>query len=830
MPALVDHYSTEIARNSDEEGESSYAEVDLTADLDYTGGYTEQGTHYELDYSSGWMYLGTSWDETYAALSEGGGNGDCCGGGNGDCCESDPPQITGISPDTGPYGEGGYIEIMGTGFDPTGCGCVASVSFGAVETVTDTQVNVYYDENASTGTYPIYLYTSEDLGSNMNTWFVITGDQTPSISYVKPAPPWPAGATFGFSIYGSGFGTSPGLQFSCCIDSFSIIDSSDGEIDGNVTVDAGAAGDTTNVSVTSNGYYGLGFLGGAGQSSTGSAYQVQLAGGAPPALTQSPATLNMSIGDSNKTISVSVSPSMTFTPQFSSPTLLGNSNSNCQADLTATGQQGTGTATAAVTAANPSQESPQNSCSGIFSVEVCSPAQASSPTDVIVPPQAILLQMFGETVGAYDGSTNIPELSVAWAGFNRFAYSGQTYLFNGVSTWQALIDSGNVADRGTPTNGQEPELDNAVAVFTGAGGDITGGATCYWSPTNTQMGAVQAAFQSQTTAFPSGTGAPTCWGAATYGAQIVWKTSMPNNLVPGYQSAPAFLFMRARPSSSRASRCADSVATPGGSKMTKLLFTIPIALTFAARTGAAQTNGDSAAVEHIRALQRELAPVNNEEYGRITPDFKESHLTEIRKSIQSEVLAALRVSDDADALGKLSQMLHSQIDPNNHFQEDSMVAHRVGIGGFTGVVVGYPLYYGSGVFPTTRVVIDGYRNTGGGYELAAETGIALENCGLVLTQLPSPRPNEAWFLAHGHLYGNQVYHEVARIYAFDGYQFKELWAPPEPLDHPDFKVLKGAVVVTYGGPELSNPKQPKLEGTVPLTVNGAVVTTRTIAP
>jgi hypothetical protein len=99
-------------------------------------------------------------------------------------------------------------------------------------------------------------------------------------------------------------------------------------------------------------------------------------------------------------------------------------------------------------------------------------------------------------------------------------------------------------------------------------------------------------------------------------------------------------------------------------------------------------------------------------------------------------------------------------------------------------------------------VLDGYRKTISGYELAAEAGQALENCGLTLFQLESPRSNQAWFLAHGHLYGDQVYKEIVRIYSFDGYHFTEEWAPGKPMGAPKFKITKNSLSPTS---RLSNP-------------------------
>lgn len=140
----------------------------------------------------------------------------------------------------------------------------------------------------------------------------------------------------------------------------------------------------------------------------------------------------------------------------------------------------------------------------------------------------------------------IPQQSVGVVSQNRF----NRPEFGSPTTYNQIVDSGQVASNQRPSNGVEPQLDNAVAVFTGLAGDIVGGSTCYWSPQNSEMTPIQAAFTSGTTTFPSGTLDPRCyytWGSGGGSqTQIVWKTSMPNNVLSGYQNAPAFLFERQR--------------------------------------------------------------------------------------------------------------------------------------------------------------------------------------------------------------------------------------------------------------------------------------------
>jgi hypothetical protein len=247
-----------------------------------------------------------------------------------------------------------------------------------------------------------------------------------------------------------------------------------------------------------------------------------------------------------------------------------------------------------------------------------------------------------------------------------------------------------------------------------------------------------------------------------------------------------------------------------------------------AQTPSDEPMGGTQRIQRVRTLLRELTPTNNDEYRRITPAFREDHLGEIRNLVQSGILESLKTSDDAQAIGKV---LQSYID-SNELGSGQFIYHYQ-LGGIKAIVIGYAVRFGGAAISSVRVIIDGYRNTGSGYELAAETGQALEDCTLKMAQLVSPRPNEAWFLAHGQVqYGGSVYKEVIRIYSFDGYKFDDMWAPEAPKENPKFEISKDSVVVTYDGPNLGNLgfHQPVLEDTVHLTANGAVVTTLTAVP
>ena len=128
------------------------------------------------------------------------------------------------------------------------------------------------------------------------------------------------------------------------------------------------------------------------------------------------------------------------------------------------------------------------------------------------------------------------------SGHPRGAYTG-----GAAATWQSvLVPSQFYGASNATTTGPERELRNAALVYSGDVGDIVGGASCLWSPTNAQWTVIQTALNSGTTDFPSSTaiGVPNCF--ADVPRQIVYKESISLNRSPGSTSAPAFVFLRQR--------------------------------------------------------------------------------------------------------------------------------------------------------------------------------------------------------------------------------------------------------------------------------------------
>ncbi len=215
------------------------------------------------------------------------------------------------------------------------------------------------------------------------------------------------------------------------------------------------------------------------------------------AVSQSPSTISMSTGDTNKVLTVAVNPASVASQSQISQGLQSNPNSSSNASMTFTPPQSfSGNDNWTIAASG------SNSPSGIFSATACAMGICSQTSSTItVPPQLLIQMMYAEA----NGTNQTAMQSVGEAIENRFS---SQYFTNQFNTWQNSLVSGQVALNTSITTGVEPELDAAVNVFT----DHDGGwcsALAWWTPTSAQWANVQAAINSGTTTFPSGTGAPT---------------------------------------------------------------------------------------------------------------------------------------------------------------------------------------------------------------------------------------------------------------------------------------------------------------------------------
>ncbi|HEY6273046.1 MAG TPA: hypothetical protein VIX19_13785, partial [Terriglobales bacterium] len=243
-------------------------------------------------------------------------------------------------------------------------------------------------------------------------------------------------------------------------------------------------------------------------------------------LSQSPSSFNMSTGDTNQQITVTVNPSnVPVTLSFSgtsSPT--SNPNSSGAVTLSTSGS-GSGTINSKVTA------SPAGN-SGVYKVTASANGSTSSnSTTIQIPPQVLIRMMQAEAGGT--GNDTAME-SLGDVARNRI---GSSLFDPPYSNYQNTIVSGQFALSST-TTGIEPELDLSVDVFLTRAGDFCG-ALAFWTPTSAQWTAVQSAISSKTTSFPAGTGAPVFGSWSTANQQILYDSAV------GTQGngAPNFVFL-----------------------------------------------------------------------------------------------------------------------------------------------------------------------------------------------------------------------------------------------------------------------------------------------
>lgn len=199
-------------------------------------------------------------------------------------------------------------------------------------------------------------------------------------------------------------------------------------------------------------------------------------------------------------------------------------------------------------------------CGGVLDVQLAAnPGGPSSNfTRVVIPPEDQVKQMLGSAIAyaqipSLDPS-QVAQTSVSIAAKNRFGNSA--FSCNGTvpASWKDLANCGS-NNIETYNGSYRPmvTVQNAANVFLGlVPGTFVGGATCYWSPTNGQFASVQSVFNQGAQPFDITTiGGPTCFSPQFYPTdpQILWKTSEPYSTLPNNNAAPAFLFVRLRPSS-----------------------------------------------------------------------------------------------------------------------------------------------------------------------------------------------------------------------------------------------------------------------------------------
>ncbi len=109
--------------------------------------------------------------------------------------------------------------------------------------------------------------------------------------------------------------------------------------------------------------------------------------------------------------------------------------------------------------------------------------------------------------------------------------------------------------------------------------------------------------------------------------------------------------------------------------------------------------------------------------------------------------------------------------------------------------------------PASLALIQGFRKIGSSeYAFGGDTGDAM--FGVMwpgIGKLQSPVEGQLWFIAQGQVGGFMGDLDRARIYSFDGFEFKEEWKPEDREDM-QITIDDGRIHLTYIGPKIERAK------------------------
>jgi hypothetical protein len=214
----------------------------------------------------------------------------------------------------------------------------------------------------------------------------------------------------------------------------------------------------------------------------------------------------------------------------------------------------------------------------------------------------------------------------------------------------------------------------------------------------------------------------------------------------------------------------------------------------------------------VTQLRRELLAYTAEDDARLRSNgYVAEHLKEIRNLVRAEILRGL---NNGVATEQVAKGLRSMLQDDWNVPV-SLIHAR--INGIDLIVVGYSILHGGAALPGSTTVLEGFRNVRDKYEACAEPGDGASDSLMRLDELPSPRSDEMWFMAHGQQLQVMQYAEKIGIYSFDGVRFNKLWTTL-PKKQASLQVEKDSVRVTFEDPERVSP----MVLTVALTPAGPV--------
>lgn len=259
-------------------------------------------------------------------------------------------------------------------------------------------------------------------------------------------------------------------------------------------------------------------------------------------------------------ISITDNPQLTTTASVSgysfnvaySAQFLGNPHSTCQAALSIPSTSGSTTAS--------SRMSAPNGCGGIFTVSgVVGQSTTQNAIYAVTPPDILVRELWGEANAQAAAGDHVSELAVGNTIRQRF---GDAQYFKGFNNYQDMANNNNrgfdglnrcaTGRLGSVAHGTETV--NAAYIYGGVSSAATdvADAKCFASPTPNDWNLhILPTLQSGSTIYPAPLVQETgCFNQAN--RQIVYKSSVGNNIGYGGAQVPAFVFVQWRLPSSPA--------------------------------------------------------------------------------------------------------------------------------------------------------------------------------------------------------------------------------------------------------------------------------------
>lgn len=140
-------------------------------------------------------------------------------------------------------------------------------------------------------------------------------------------------------------------------------------------------------------------------------------------------------------------------------------------------------------------------------------------------------------------------------------------------------------------------------------------------------------------------------------------------------------------------------------------------------------------------------------------------------------------------------------------------------------IVSWLIWIGGRGSPKSRFMLQAYTESGGKYQLAAETGELLTDHSEFVRVVPTRQRDEIWLLAYGTRFGSTRNDMAAALYAFDGAGFKTRWVRPN-LPDGRIRFVGDGLVLEYREYFSAGPNWRNIEEQLTYTSTGLVTKLR----